>query len=394
MKLKDLGKYIGLFILAVAVIIVYKTFDNFSVILNLFGKIGSLLMPFFIGFAIAYILYLPCRKIEEWLQRTKVRFLIKSRRGLAVASIYVVFLAVLVLLLVAIIPAIIRSCQDFLQQLPSLLNSFITWFNSLDIYQINAEDITVQNLLSNQFFPLTELLSSFDLDNVNRYYRGVLSVGTWFFNAFMGIIISVYILLDRRNLKAVFERVTRLFIKEKTRAVLGRYLAQIDTFIHKYIYCMIIDAGIIFVLAFLALSVLQVKYAVLFALIVGLFNMIPYFGAIAATILTAVVTAFTGNLTLAVIVAAILVVLQQLDANLIQPRLLSDSLQIKPFWVIFGILLGGGLFGFLGIFLAVPIIALLRIILLDFMDLWERRQEQRKPQEEEEKPDAGPQKPA
>ena len=101
----------------------------------------------------------------------------------------------------------------------------------------------------------------------------------------------------------------------------------------------------------------------------GAFNLIPYFGAITATVLTGVITVFTGSLTLAIVAVVSMIILQQLDSNLIQPKLLSGSLQIKPFWVIFGILLGGGLFGVVGIFLAVPITALCRSILIDTKEM-------------------------
>lgn len=131
---------------------------------------------------------------------------------------------------------------------------------------------------------------------------------------------------------------------------------------------MLVDAIIIFIASFIILSVEGVKYAPLLALMLGAFNLIPYFGAITATVLTGVITVFTGSLTLAIVAVVSMIILQQLDSNLIQPKLLSGSLQIKPFWVIFGILLGGGLFGVVGIFLAVPITALCRSILIDIMD--------------------------
>ena len=116
------------------------------------------------------------------------------------------------------------------------------------------------------------------------------------------------------------------------------------------------------------MSIIGVSYAPLFALIVGLFNLIPYFGAIVATVVTGVITVFTGSFTQAIITVITLIVIQQLDANLIQPRLFADSLQVKPLYVILGITVGGGLFGMAGIFFAVPIIALIRSIILELME--------------------------
>ncbi|MEG2669028.1 MAG: AI-2E family transporter [Oscillospiraceae bacterium] len=326
MKIKELAKYISFFVLAVAVIIVYKTFDNFGIIIDLFKKILALLTPFFIGFGISYILYIPCQKIEKLLQKTKVQFVIKWRRGIAVASIYAIFIATITLILVAIIPAIVRSCYEFLEQLPSFIAIAIDWINSLDLFQIDIQNMTIQKLLTSNFFSLQEMLNGINFSSVNKYAQGVMNFGTGVFNIFMGIVISIYILIDRKNIKEITLRFVRLYIKEKPRQIIGKYLRQIDEFIRKYIYCMIIDAGIIFVISFIALSIMKVKYAPLFALILGSFNMIPYFGAIIATVITSVTTIFTGSLTLGIMVAVVMLIIQQLDGNFIQPKLLSGSL--------------------------------------------------------------------
>ncbi len=370
---KHLGIFISVFLLSVMVITVYKTFDNLSIIFEWLHSLGKLLTPFFIGLALAYLLHLPCSKIEKWISMSKVKFLNKNKRAIATISIYVVFLIAVILLLSALIPAIVKSLHDFLEQLPGIVMSFVDWFNSLNIYHIDLNAFSVHKILSSDFFSLPDLINKFFLSDVNKYYKGVLSVGTWFFNAFMGIIISIYLLLDRKNLKNGTMRLIRLYIRPNIRKVSGKYLRQIDNFIKKYIYCMFIDAGIVFILSFLALALLRVKYALVFALIVALLNLIPYFGATIGVILTALVTVFTGGFTRGIIVAVVLIILQQLDGNLIQPKILSGQLEVKPVWVIFGVVIGGGLFGILGIFLAVPVIALLRIILLDMMDSREKK---------------------
>lgn len=371
MWFKELKKYIGLFLLAVAIIVVYKTFDNFSVIIDWIRTVLHLLTPFVIGFCIAYVLFIPCRKIEELLQKTKLHFCIKYRRGIAVAGIYLVFLAAIALLLTAIIPAVVRSISEFIEQFPSIVESVIQWINSLDI--INLEDLSIQKIFDNNLLSLQKIIDSIDFNNMNKYARGVMSFGTGIFNVFMGLIISVYILLDRKSLRESFTKITTLFIPQKRRAFLGRYLRTIDEFIRKYISCQLVDAGIVFLISFVILSIIRVKYAPLLALLIGAFNLIPYFGAVTATAFAAILTMFTGSFTQGIIVAVSQIALQQLDANFIQPKLLAGSLQLKPFWVIFGILLGGGLFGIFGIFLAVPIVALLRSILLDIFELKERK---------------------
>lgn len=371
-KLRELSKYIGLFVFAVAVIAVYKTFDNISYIIGYFGYILRVLSPFLIGFVIAYVLLQPCRAIEKFLSKNPYKFLSKHCRAISVATIYIIFLAVVILLLVAIIPAIVSSLTDFYNQLPSLIGEFARWFNSLDM-GITLGDDTLQKIFENEYFSVQKLITYFSFDNVNKYAQGVMTVGSNLFKSFMGIIISVYILIDRTNLKTSFFRLTKSLLKPKPRAFLARYAKMTNEFANKYIYCMLVDAIIIFIAAFIILSVEGVKYAPLLALMVGLFNLIPYFGAFVSTAITGIITAFTGSFTLAVISVVSLIVLQQLDSNFIQPKLLSGSLQIKPFWVIFGALLGSGLFGVFGLFLAIPLMALCRNMLIDFMEYRENK---------------------
>lgn len=367
MKWKELTKYLSLFVFAVAVIAVYKTFDNFGRILDFFHEVITLLYPFIIGFVIAYVLLVPCRFIENLLAKRSTPFLVKHRRAIAVSTIYIVFVAVIVLSLVAIIPAVVSNLMDFYNNLPSLIGDFVNWFNSLNL-GVTIGDGTIQQIFDNEFFSFQKMLSYLNFDNVNKYAQGVINAGSGLFKVFMGIIISVYILIDRTNLKQSMFRFGKLLFREKTRNFLVKYLSRINEFANKYIYCMLVDAIIIFIASFIILSVEGVKYAPLLALMLGAFNLIPYFGAITATVLTGVITVFTGSLTLAIVAVVSMIILQQLDSNLIQPKLLSGSLQIKPFWVIFGILLSGGLFGVVGIFLAVPITALCRSILIDIMD--------------------------
>lgn len=367
---KELQRYFGIFIIGVALIAVYKTFDSLDRLFDGLHTLGSLLTPFIIGICAAYLLAIPCRKLERLCSKTKLAFLSVHRRGIAVLSVYLVFLGLIALILVSILPSLFKSIAQFMEQFPSLLQGAVGWFNSLGIYTI--DQYTIQNLLSEHLFSWDRILGGFSFDSVNRYAKGVMNVGSTLFDIFLGLIISVYLLLDRKNLKQSFARIFRAVIPESHGRILRHYLKKINEFVTLYISCQLVDAVIVFVLSFLALTIMRVEYAPLLALMVGAFNLIPYFGAIAATVLAGLITVFTKSFTSGIIVVVVLIILQQLDANLIQPKLLAGSLNIRPVWVIMGIVLGGGLFGVLGIFLAVPVFALLRIIILDILELREQ----------------------
>ncbi len=363
---KEFQKYFGLFMVGAILIVVYKTFDSFDKIWDWINWFNAVLSPLVIGTFIAYILSIPCRKIEQLLIKTNIDFLREHRRGIAVAVIYLLFIAVIALAIVTLLPAMLTSLREFMEQLPSLIHGFVSWFNSLGFYII--DQTSIQKLLQSDLFSLDILLGNFSFDNVNRYAKGVIDFGSSLFDIFICLILSVYLLLDRSNLKKSSLRILNAFVPEKHYRVLAHYGNKINEFITLYISCQLVDAIIVFLLSLIALATMRVNYASLLALLVGAFNLIPYFGAIVATILAGLITFFTKSFTAALIVVAILIVIQQLDANFIQPKLLSGTLNIHPVWVIVGVILGGAMFGVLGIFLAVPVFALLRIIILDILE--------------------------
>ena len=123
------------------------------------------------------------------------------------------------------------------------------------------------------------------------------------------------------------------------------------------------------------MSLMNVKYAVLLGFIIGLFNIIPYFGAIVAVIFAVVITGFTGGITQALLVAIIVTALQQIDANIINPRILGTSLNLSPILVIFSVTCGGAYFGPIGMFLGVPVCAFLKLIIIDFIEYENNKKE-------------------
>ena len=130
----------------------------------------------------------------------------------------------------------------------------------------------------------------------------------------------------------------------------------------------LVDAVIVGLITSIAMSIMRIKYAVLLGFIIGLFNIIPYFGAIVAVVISIIITIFTGGFVQAIWLAIVVVILQQIDANIINPRILGNSLNLSPILVIFAVTVGGAYFGVLGMFLGVPVIALIKIIIEDFIE--------------------------
>ena len=366
MKLKEPKKYITIFLLAVALIIIYKTFDNFGVILEALSKFFNLIAPFLTGFAIAFVLRLPCQKVERLLRKVKIKPLKKYRRSFSVLFVFIALFAAIVLIMFAIIPQLIDSLSRFIEQLPEMANSLNQWILSLGILPENSPGIT--EILNKNVLTINQLVKMFDVENLNKYAKGVMSFGSSLMNIFIGLIVSIYMLLDRINIKKALHRLCKAYLPKKLNHSVHFYGKMIIDFIYKYIGCQVLDACIVFVLCLIVLSIMRNEYAAVIALMVGSFNLIPYFGAIIAVFIAGLITLVTNGFISAVVLAIVLIVIQQLDANIIQPRLISNSLSIEPLMVIFGVTVGGGLFGVIGMFVGVPAVALIKNILISALD--------------------------
>ena len=121
---------------------------------------------------------------------------------------------------------------------------------------------------------------------------------------------------------------------------------------------------------------MHVKYAVMLGLFIGLFNLIPYFGAIIAVAISVILTILTGGLSKAIEMAIVVIILQQIDANFINPKIVGESLEISPLLVIFSVTIGGAYFGILGMFLAVPVAAVIKVLITDLVDYKYKKREE------------------
>jgi predicted PurR-regulated permease PerM len=147
-----------------------------------------------------------------------------------------------------------------------------------------------------------------------------------------------------------------------------RWIQTTNQIFYKFISSQFIDACIVGVSASIVLLLMNVKFAITLGLLLGICNMIPYFGSIFASVVTAIITFFTGGLSHAVSVLFALIVLQQIDGNIIGPRIMSGALNLNPIIIIISITIGGAYLGILGMFLAVPIAAILKIIVTNWLD--------------------------
>jgi len=366
----NISKWLYWFSLALAVIIVYKFLDNFTAIGLFISNLIGILMPFIMGILIAYILYIPCKKIEECFNRTKSKFLKKRSRGLSIFTVYLIVSIILFILVNVILPPIVNSIADLLNNLPGYYTSITNGLNNLPedsfLVKINAKEMV--NKISQIDF--AKYLS---MESITGYIKGVISVASGIFDIFVTIVISIYVLRERNNIMTFLRKVTSTLFKENTYEAISKYFKRTNGIFFNFISGQLIDAVIVGVVTTIAMTLMGVKYAALLGFLIGLFNMIPFFGAIIAVAIAIFITVCTGGVGQAIWLAIVVIILQQIDANIINPKIIGDKLKISPILVIFSVTFAGAYFGVLGMFLAVPIAAMLKILVNDYLDYKEEK---------------------
>lgn len=358
-------KWMYWFSLALAVIIVYKFLDNFTAIGQFLSNLIGILMPFIMGTLIAYILYIPCKSIEKCFKKTKFKFLKKKARGLSIFTVYLIILMLVFILVTVILPPIINSVSDLVSNLPGYYRTITNGLNNLpeDSFwvRINAQEII--NRISQIDF--ARYLS---IESITGYLKGVISVASGIFDIFVTIIISIYTLAERERIIKFLRKATSSLFKEETYETISKYFERTNSIFFNFISGQFVDAVIVGVVTTIAMSIMNVKYAALLGFLIGLFNLIPFFGAIVAVGIAIFITICTGGLGKAIWLAVVVIILQQIDANVINPKIMSDKLKISPILVIFSVTFAGAYFGVLGMFLAVPIIAIVKLLVDDYID--------------------------
>lgn len=362
-------KWLYWFFLGVAIIAVYKTLDNFTSIMSEVRRFFSVIGAFLSGILIAYLLYVPCNSLEQKCKKNKNKFVKKKARGLSILVVYLIALLLIVLLFRFILPVVTASVMDLADNAQKYYETALRNYNKIpedNILKTEVINETIQNIKN------IDIKQYFAFDKILNYVMSALSAVTSLFDIFVAVIVSIYILLERTEIVKFFKKLAGATFSENTYKNIERYFNKTNQVFFKFLASQFMDAIVVGILVTVALSIMGVKYAPLLGFLIGLFNMIPYFGAIIAVAISAVITLVTGGLSKAIWMLIVVIILQQIDANIINPKIVGKSLKISPLLVIFAVLIGGAYFGIIGMFLAVPIMTVLKIIVEDYVDLRNR----------------------
>lgn len=360
-------KWFSYFLLIVSGIIAYKIIENFGNIQEWITTFFRVLRPFIAGIFIAYILILPARAIEKAYKSSKNKFISKKARGLSVLTTYVIAILLLLIVINVIFPILRDSIVELFSNLQNYYETAVQKISELSENSILKSDIAISIVERIQQVNIPELLS-LNNERILEYVQNLFNVFLAVFDVFVSIVVSVYILLQRESIINFLKKLGKRILKEETYDHLDKYFGQANELFFKFVGSQVIDAFVIGILATIAMSIIGVKYAPLLGFMIGLFNIIPYIGAIIAVIIAIIITFITGGIGQAIIMTIAVVLLQQIDANIINPKIIGNSLKISPLLVIFSVTIGGAYFGIMGMFLAVPVAAVIKLIMEDFVE--------------------------
>ena len=339
--------------------LIYR-FDGFG---SAISTLTGILMPFIYGAVIAYLLKPVCNTIEGFLRRfipEKMKGLISA---LSIALTILLGLLLIYALCMMIIPQLITSVTTLYYTAQRNIARFVQWANHVEFIENNQQ---IMDLLNNAYDTLntsvdnlvkTKLLPS--MQNIlSGAAIGVLNVVTWAKNLVIGIIVAVYMLASRKR----FVQQAKLVLYSVFKPVwAGRIIEEIqyaDKMFGGFINGKIMDSAIIGVLCYIGCLIFKFPSALLVSVIIGVTNVIPFFGpfigAIPATLLILI-----QNPIKALWFLLFVLVLQQVDGNIIGPKILGNTTGLSSFWVLFAILLFGGLWGFVGMIIGVPLFAVI-----------------------------------
>ncbi|MBQ2158609.1 MAG: AI-2E family transporter [Eubacteriales bacterium] len=352
----------------------YFAVRNISVFGDFFRKLVTILAPFIWGLVICYLLSPLMRFLEErvFLPLGK-RLYRKNKKGGAgkfARVMSILFSEIVLLLLIAalvylIIPQILSSVQMLVQNSGTYADNVSKWLDGLlknypelDSYvgglfgNINAN---VGNWLETRLLPqLGSLITSVS--------SGVYGFARSIYNLIIGIIVSVYLLADKEGFLAAVKRLSYAVFSVETADKLRQGLNFVDKTFMGFLSGKILDSLIIGIICYIVCSILKMPYTLLVSVIIGVTNIIPFFGPLIGAIPSALIILMVDP-SKCLIFIIFIIILQQIDGNIIGPRILGSSTGINGFWVMFAIILGSGLFGFWGMLLGVPVFVVIYTVI-------------------------------
>lgn len=350
MTLKDIkiGPFSKLILIATIIVILMSR-------LPIFEYVTKSISPLIVAFILAYVIDYSVRFFEN-----KVRL----KRWISILISVVLFLAILILLGLVVVPNIIDAVASLIKTIGTVdFNFDFSFINQIDFENVYLKQL--QQTLIDTVMPILQKLTNFTGTVVLFIVSEIQQITSGLISLLISFVIAVYMLAEKKDLTARIKRLAYAYFSDQHIYWIKYTLLMSDKIFKDFVIGKFIDSTIIGFLSYFVFIIFDFKYAVLIALIVGVTNMIPYFGPFIGAVPAAIITLIANPTDPVQMLYMLLLIfiIQQLDGLVIGPFILGDSVGVTAFWIIVAVTVGGAAFGIIGMFLGVPVCVLIKTLI-------------------------------
>ena len=366
-KLKDLKLKNQLIILTYIMLFILLIFKP-KLIPSIYNRLVIAFKPFIIGGVIAFLINIPMKLIEDKIIKQFIKNnekLNKLSRIIALVITIIMFLIVINLIINFIVPQLIESIRTLIENIPNYIVSLekyaTTNLNKLDILKnINFD---VSSLIQQSVSYIGSLINMF-ISNLLNFTFGITN---FFVNLFLGIIIAIYILLGKEKLIHQFKKVLYAFFSERTCKKILDILRLTNYKFSKFILGQSTDGIILGTTFFIVFSLFKIPYALIISIMIPILNFIPIFGTYVGIIISAFIILMVKPSSI-ILFLFLIVIIQQLDGKFVYPIVVGNSLGLSSLWILLAIIVGGNLFGILGMILGMTLVSVIYDLLSEYVN--------------------------
>ncbi|MGG7160902.1 AI-2E family transporter [Clostridium baratii] len=355
------------FIVVCAIIVFYLSISQMSTLMNKISHIIVILKPFIMGFAIAYLLDFVLRFYENVVFETKFfkKFNIKSKRGLGLLFTYITAFLFIGLFIHFVLPQLIDSIVGLVNDIPLYIADTTKFINGL-IDKLNLGE-QYQGVINENFNNLIDYIIKVATNLLPMLGGFLTTLLSSIWNIVLGLIISIYLLIEKERFFALSKKITYAILPKRAAVKTIELTHRSNDTFGKFLSGKILDSFIIGILTFIVLTIFSMPYTLLISVIVGITNIIPFFGPFIGAIPSVIIILFVSPIK-AFWFLVIILIIQQIDGNIIGPKILGDSIGISAFWILFSILVAGKFLGLVGMVIGVPLFAIVYSIIKEIIE--------------------------
>lgn len=355
------------FIVICCSIIFFSILSEIGSFTSKLNEIIGILQPFIIGFVMAYLLNFILVFIEDKMNKidSLKNLKYKSKRGISIIITYTVAFLIIYVFIQFVLPQLVDSVSGLVNDIPTYVNNVSVLLG--DITKKTNLDPEYLDLAVNKWNEFVSYVIKIATNLLPVLGNTVMIIASSLWNIVIGLIVSIYLLIDKEKFCALSKKITyAVFNKEHAEIAVDLAHRTNDTF-GKFLSGKILDSAIIGVLTFVLLTIFNMPYKLLLSVIIGITNIIPFFGPFFGAIPSAVIILFVDPSKVLWFLVLIFII-QQLDGNVIGPKILGDSIGISAFWILFSLLVAGKFLGLVGMIIGVPLFAIIYSIIKDIVE--------------------------